>query len=164
MFGKEFSARSLKPRFVSTSASRVEFRPAIQKELVKIYVSDKKTYPLSFLFVIVTICAVIIAMCVTFLPAFHDISVGKSVFAKALAWGGLGGGILGMIMGCYRIHRGYGVLVCGLIGVFVGSITSCLVLVDADSFPKLVTSQVGGSVLILFLAALLRFGVRKEID
>lgn len=126
--------------------------------------SEKKTYPLSFLFVIVTICAVIIAMFVTFLPALYDASVGKHVFAGAFLWGGLAGGILGMIMGCYRINRGYGVLICGVLGVLVGSTTTCLVLVDADSFPRLVTSQVGGSVLIVFLAALVRFGVRKEND
>ena len=123
---------------------------------------QNRTYPLYFLFVLVTVCAVAVTMLTHVLPALA--SAGPRTTIKTLITGGVAGAVLGMIMGAYRIDRGMGILVCANLGLVIGGLVTLLFHVDADAFPRLIASQVGGAVLIVFLAALLRFGIRNETE
>lgn len=123
---------------------------------------ENKTYPLYFLFVLVTVCAVAIAMLTHILPALGNIGI-DTILGTAII-GGVAGAALGLIMGAYRIDRGMGILVCGNLGLIIGSFVTLLFHVDSEAFPQLVASQVGGAVLIVFLAAILRFGIRNETE
>ena len=123
-----------------------------------------KTYPLSFLFVLVTICAVGAGILANLISAFNGATIGTNQLQQTLVAGGFCGAILGFIMGCYRVDRGSGIFICGALGTMIGAVATCLYHVPADAFAKLLAAQIGGAVLILFLAAILRFGIRKDTE
>jgi hypothetical protein len=122
---------------------------------------ENRTYPLSFLFILVTMCAVMLGMLAN---TARSLDVVAKAVASATVAGALVGMVLGVILGCYHLRRGRGILWGGLMGLIMGGSCSCFYFVDQEVFPKLVVSQIGGAVMILFLAAIFRYGIRNEAE
>ncbi len=125
---------------------------------------ENQTYPLSFLFVLLTVSAVGLAIFGCVVPVLAEDGGNAVRLLSMFSLGGAAGGVVGVFMGCYHIDRWSGVFICGLLGAVIGAPTTCLFFADTNSFPRLLTSQMVGAAWILFLAALLRFGIRKETE
>lgn len=123
--------------------------------------AENKTFPLYFLFVLVTFVAVALAM---YAAVINNLDLTFSAAINVTGLGAIVGFSLGLLVGLYHVRQIWGAALGGLLGTLLGSGVVCLYFVDENAFPKLVTAQVGGSVFILFLAALLRFGVRTESE
>ncbi|MDA1052552.1 MAG: hypothetical protein O3C40_19010 [Planctomycetota bacterium] len=117
-------------------------------------------YPLSALFVLLAVCAVVSALLT---PVAHAV-VAKDLTGEQIATAsfigamivGLIGGVIGLYH--YRPLRGasWGVLTGGIIGTLIGPV----MLAPAESIGSLVIMSIGGSIVLLITGA--AFGFRAK--
>lgn len=124
--------------------------------------APRRGFPLLALFVLTAICAVLIGLV---RPALQFAAEDAASLKKTLAAAGLGMialGILGAIIGAFDERRATGVLLGILTGSALGILVGPIAIVPADRLPSLIGASIGGSVVILILAALARFGARSS--
>jgi hypothetical protein len=107
-------------------------------------------YPLAALFVLLAVCATLLAMwgpaTVTAFAVGPDVAalIGYAL-ASAVFWG-----IVGGFVGLYHHRRGIGAMLGAATGVTVGALIGPLVVTPAGGFPGLVViSLVGSAVLVI---------------
>jgi uncharacterized membrane protein len=110
-------------------------------------------YPLNALFILVTACSVVAALLTPVVRAIAGGPVGvpqamMSCFAGALYASGLGG-----VVGLYHFNRRRGFAWGALTGAALGAALGPVALAPVQAFPSLISISLGGSALLVAIAA-----------
>lgn len=124
--------------------------------------TQPKTYPLYFLFVLVTICAVLAAMLVTVIPSLLSSRWSIEYVATWMVSGGLLTAALGTLVGRHHVNRAKGAIYGGTLGFVLGAVVSVLFFVNEQHFGQLLAAQIGGAILLVCVAAYLSLGIRRN--
>ncbi len=124
----------------------------------------QRGYPLTALFVLVGICAILSALLG---PAIHVVAtqrVDLSFFFRAAMGSAICIGIQGLFVGLFHHNRGRGVLVGGATGAVVGFLIGPLIIVPVEEFASLIAAGLGGSVTLVALGVIVRVTGRRQKD
>ncbi len=121
---------------------------------------DRRSFPLSALFILMAACSVVAALMA---PLSRAIGEGKVAVSEAAVASACGAGLvmlLGAVIGLYH-HRparglGWGIVTGGGIGMVMGPV----VLSPQSAFPSLLTMSIGGAAALLAVSTLFR-GTRR---
>jgi hypothetical protein len=113
-------------------------------------------YPLGALFVLVTVCAVLVAGVTPLVQMIQQGNVESMQFLFALAAGALGGMVIGIILGLMQFRMGLGVLMGTLIGVILGSAAGAMSLLTSHQILTAALAMTAGSGLIVIVAVVMR--------
>jgi uncharacterized membrane protein len=116
----------------------------------------RRGYPLGALFVLMTICAVLVAGVA---PLVHSLQAGNvdvTAFAAAMGIGSMAGMILGMILGLFQFRIGRGVLMGAGVGAIVGAAAGALALLNSQQIFAAATAMTAGSGLVIAVAVMMR--------
>ncbi|MBW3598257.1 MAG: hypothetical protein KY475_13420, partial [Planctomycetes bacterium] len=111
---------------------------------------------MSALFVLMAACAIPMSMAAAAGRAVSEGNAGADSVVFAALGGCAGVMLLGAIIGLHYYRQGLGLIVGGLAGAVVGSMTGPIVVVPAGDFPYLLLIAVGGSAIMVALAAWFR--------
>src|SRR5258707_1167194 len=89
-------------------------------------------YPLGALFVLVTLCAVLLAGISPLVKNLNDGIVPTGEFFAAVGGGALGGMLLGMILGLFQFRIGRGVVIGAGVGCMIGMAGGALALLSSQ--------------------------------
>ena len=123
----------------------------------------KQTYPLYFLFLLVTICAVLTGMLVTVIPSMLSHRWGGDSIATWIVATGSFAAILGSLIGRHHVNRVLGTTYGGSLGFVLGAAVSLLFFVDEQHFTQLLVVQIGGAILLVCVAACLSLGRKRDL-
>ncbi len=123
---------------------------------------QKQTYPLYFLFVLVTICAVLMGMLVTVIPSLLSSSWGGVSIATCIILTGAFTAIMGILIGRHHVNRTIGTMYGGTLGFVLGAAVSLLFFVDEQHFGQLLAVQIGGAILLVCVSACLSLGRQRD--
>ncbi|QDU29860.1 hypothetical protein ETAA8_49760 [Anatilimnocola aggregata] len=116
--------------------------------------TNRRTFPLSLLFVMLTGFAVMAAAAA---PLFRDLDLEDSPeYLGAMVGGLVAGALLGIIIGLFQFHRGWGVLYGSAVGSGIGMIAGLMTRVSPDRVGALIQAVVIGSGILLITAWLIR--------
>jgi len=122
---------------------------------------DRRSYPLSALFILMAACAVVAALLAPLSRAVGDGRIEFSDAAEASVCGAVLVMLLGAVVGLYHHRRwrglGWGILTGGAIGMFMGPV----VLSPQAAFPSLLTMSLGGAAAMLAVSAMFRSATRS---
>ncbi len=121
-----------------------------------------QTYPLYYLFILVTICAVLAAMLVTVIPSLLDGGWSIGYIATWIVVAGILSAILGTLVGLYHVNRARGIIYGATLGFVLGSTVSLLFFVDQRYLGQLLAAQIGGAILLVCVTACLSLGIRRN--
>jgi hypothetical protein len=124
----------------------------------------QRGYPLTALFVLVGICAVLAAMLG---PAINTVTARRtemSTFVGSAVGSSILVAILGLVIGLYHHRRLRGVLVGGATGGIVGFLVGPLTVVPVEGLASLIVASLGGSVTLVAIGVIVRVRVRGEKD
>ena len=115
---------------------------------------ERRSFPLSALFILMAACAVVAALMAPLTRAMGEGKIGVADAAVASACGALMVMLLGAVIGLYH-HRparglGWGIVTGGGIGMVMGPV----VLSPLSAFPSLLTMSVGGAAALLVVSAM----------
>lgn len=118
-------------------------------------------YPLSALFVLMAVCAVLLGMLT---PVMRQAVSGEMnwgwlmgcTIASALAFGFIGAKS-GLFVRPWYIASP----ICGGVGVLVGAACGPLLVLSADSFPALMAGSIGGAIVIVGIGLIVRLSARE---
>ncbi|HJN09972.1 MAG TPA: hypothetical protein QF564_14900 [Pirellulaceae bacterium] len=122
---------------------------------------DRRSFPLSALFILMAACSVVAALMAPLSRAIGEGEIGVSEAALASACGAVLVMMLGAVIGLYH-HRpargmGWGILIGGGIGMVMGPV----VLSPHSAFPSLLTMSVGGAAALLAVSTMFRGTTRR---
>lgn len=112
-------------------------------------------YPLGSLFLLVTACAVILALILPLVRGWTKLTAGDNDILVALILGGLALAFVGMLLGLFHRPRWLGAAWGLLIGCLMGIAFGLVLFIPPDEFPIVLSTALGGGLLIVLLAALL---------
>jgi hypothetical protein len=118
-------------------------------------------YPLAALFVLLAVCATLLAMwgpaTVTLFTGGPQVAylITCTVFSTLL-WG-----IVGGVVGLYHHRRGLGALLGAATGVTVGFLISPLAVTPAGGFPSLIVISLIGSLVLVIIGVVTRFTANR---
>ena len=124
----------------------------------------QRGYPLTALFVLVGICAILAAL---LNPAIHAVTTRQanlSSFFGAAIGSAIYIGILGVFVGLFHHNRGRGVLLGGATGGIVGFFIGPLAIVPVEGFASVIVAGLGGSVTLIALGVIVRLTGRGQKD
>lgn len=111
-------------------------------------------YPLSSLLLLVTACAVIVAVVAPILRGPQPAGLGELL--AAAIFGGTALAVLGLILGLFHYSRWRGVLWGVPLGGVLGVLLGPLIFVPPASFPEVLATAIGGALVIVGVAAVAR--------
>lgn len=120
--------------------------------------SNRRTYPLSLLFLVLTCAAVLAAVAAPMLRTLNgkDLVASLPTVIAAIFISMLCGALLGMIIGLYQFDRKAGVI-CGLlVGSGIGPLVGLLLTVRREHVGSLMQVVIVGSAIIVLIAWLIR--------
>lgn len=121
----------------------------------------RKGYPLSVLFVLLAVCAVVSALLAPVAQAVvaHVLTIEQVAMASFA--GAILVAIVGSVIGLYHYRPlrgvGWGVLTGGLVGAFTGPV----VLAPPESLGQLITVSIGGSIVLLITGVAFGFSFKE---
>lgn len=118
--------------------------------------TSRQGYPLGALFVLVTICAVLVAGVAPLVQSLQRGNVSAGAFFAAMGIGALCGMILGMILGLFQFRVGQGVLTGSSVGAVIGLAAGALSLLTTEQLFAAATAMTAGSGLVIAIAVLMR--------
>ena len=113
-------------------------------------------YPLGALFVLVTVCAVLLAGVSPLINMFQKDRIPPETFAAVMGGSLLGGMILGMILGLFQFNVGQGVAMGMGAGLVVGMTAGALSLLGSQHIWAAAIAMTAGSGFIVAIAVLMR--------
>ena len=113
-------------------------------------------YPLGALFVLVTLCAVLVAGLSPLVQSFQSGTVSTEAFFGALGIGALCGMFLGMILGLFQFRIGRGVTTGAGVGCVIGLVAGAMSLLSSEQILTAATAITAGSGLIIAVAVMMR--------
>jgi hypothetical protein len=113
-------------------------------------------YPLGALFVLVTVCAVLLAGLSPLVQSFQRGTVSVEAFFGALGIGALCGMLLGMILGLFQFRIGRGVMTGAGAGCVIGLVAGAMSLLSSQQILTAATAMTAGSGLIVAVAVMMR--------
>lgn len=122
--------------------------------------SAGRSYPLGALFVLVAVCGVVAALAAPLARAIQKGDVGLLHVVLAMAAGATAAGILGAIVGALQRNWVLGGAIGLGVGVVVGAAAGPLALIPTAAFPALLVASIGGSIVMIGIGALVRWGSR----
>lgn len=118
----------------------------------------RRGYPLGALFVLMTICAVLVAGVAPLVHSLQRGQVPASAFLAAMGIGCFGGMVLGVILGLFQFNVGRGVLMGASVGAVIGLAAGALALLTGDQILAAATAMTAGSGLVVAVAVMMRQG------
>jgi hypothetical protein len=122
----------------------------------------ERGYPLSALFILVAACAIPMAMAAAAGRAMSRGEADGFAFAVAAMVGCAGTMFLGSIIGLHHHRQGIGIIVGGMAGAIVGSMAGPIVLAAPEDFARLMVLAVGGSIVMVAIAAAFRQSAQRR--
>jgi hypothetical protein len=118
--------------------------------------ASHRGYPLGALFVLVTLCAVLLAGISPLVKNMNDATVSTGEFFAAVGGGALGGILLGIILGLFQFRIGRGVVIGAGVGCIIGMAGGALALLSSQQIFTAATAMTAGSGLIVAVAVMMR--------
>jgi len=118
--------------------------------------NSARGYPLGALFVLVTICAVLLAGISPLVQSFQSGLVSMEAFFGALGIGAMCGMFLGMILGLFQFRVGRGVVIGAGVGCVIGLVAGAMSLLTSQQIFTAATAMTAGSGLIVAVAVMMR--------
>src|SRR5262245_3507133 len=118
--------------------------------------TSRQGYPLGALFVLVTVCAVLVAGVAPLVHALRNGEVSKEAFFAALGGGFFGGMFLGMILGIFQFRVGRGVVIGAGVGGVIGLAGGAMALLSSEQIFTAATAMTAGSGLVVAVAVMMR--------
>jgi hypothetical protein len=112
----------------------------------------QRGYPLSALFLLMAACAVPMSMAAAAARAMSEGEFGRGQLAGASFIGCAVVMLLGAIVGLHHVRPGLGVIVGGLAGGVVGSLSGPVALAPRRDLPSLLIVSLAGSLAIFLLS------------
>src|SRR5207302_8178328 len=113
-------------------------------------------YPLGALFVLVTVCAVLVAGVTPLVQMIQQGNIESAQFLIALTAGTLGGMVIGVILGLMQFRMGLGVVMGTGIGVILGAAAGAMSLLTGHQILTAALAMTAGSGLIVIVAVIMR--------
>jgi len=113
-------------------------------------------YPLGALFVLVTVCAVLVAGVTPLVRMTQEGYIESSQFLIATAAGALGGIVIGVILGLMQFRMGLGVVMGTGIGAILGTAAGLMSLLTSQQILTAALAMTAGSGLIVVVAVVMR--------
>ena len=121
--------------------------------------SNQRGYPLSLLFVLIFLCAILLAelqLVFRWPPAARAVeSFGHAIL------GGILGIVLGLLVGCY-LHPGKAIPLGCIVGLFVGCLSGPLVLIPLENTTAVFYVALSGSALMITIGLVVRVASSTE--
>jgi hypothetical protein len=117
---------------------------------------SRRGYPLGALFVLVAVCAVLIAGST---PVVRETVSGKGdvgAFLAAILIGGLAGLLLGIGIGLFQFRYGLGAALGGLAGTVIGAVSGPMALLTRSQVSAAAAAMTIGSGLVIAVALVMR--------
>jgi hypothetical protein len=117
-------------------------------------------YPIGALFVLVTLCAVLLAGIAPLVRPgqIEDTDVTTSAFLVAMGFGALSGITVGMVLGLLQFRVGLGFVMGAGVGAVIGTVGGALALLSYQQIAAAAAAMTAGSGLIVGVAVLMRRG------
>jgi uncharacterized membrane protein len=112
-------------------------------------------YPLGALFVLVTLCAVLVAGAAPLVRMSKD-EVEPEMFLLALGSGALGGMVVGLIMGLLQFKIGLGMLMGAGVGAAIGAAAGMMSLLSNEQILTAAAAMTAGSGLVVAVSLVMR--------
>jgi uncharacterized membrane protein len=113
-------------------------------------------YPLGALFVLVTVCAVLVAGVTPLVRMTQEGHIETFQFLVATAAGALGGIVIGVILGLMQFRMGLGVVMGTGIGAILGTAAGLMSLLTSQQILTAALAMTAGSGLIVIVAVVMR--------
>src|SRR3954468_21559634 len=94
--------------------------------------TSRRGYPIGALFVLMTVCAVLLAGISPLAQNFNSGTVSFEAFLGALGIGALAGMLLGMVLGLFQFQMARGVATGAVAGCVIGLIAGGFALLSSD--------------------------------
>jgi len=117
-------------------------------------------YPLSALFVLLAVCAVLAAMFAPVVRGVVEEKIPAGMFSASMPATAFLMAILGLIVGLHHHRRGLGAGLGVATGFVMGLLIGPLALCPPEGFPKLVVAAVGGSATLVLIGVIFRLTSR----
>ena len=118
--------------------------------------SSPRGYPLGALFVLVTVCAVLVAGVAPLVRLIQDGNVETHVVLIAVGSGALCGIVVGMIVGLLQFRLGLGLVMGVGIGAIIGIAAGVMALLNSEQVFTAAAAMTAGSGLVVVVAVLMR--------
>ena len=115
----------------------------------------QRGYPLGALFVLVTLCAVLVAGAAPLVRRNLE-EVDPTTFMVALACGALGGMTVGAVMGLLQFRIGLGLLMGVGVGLTIGAVAGMMSLLTSKQLLTATAAMTAGSGLVIAVALVMR--------
>jgi hypothetical protein len=116
----------------------------------------RQGYPLGALFVLVAVCAVLVAGATPLVRMVADGSVEASAFFAALAAGFLSGTTLGVLLGLFQFRLVMGLMMGAGAGAFIGMAAGVMALIPSHEILTAAAAMTAGSGLVVAVAVVMR--------
>jgi hypothetical protein len=113
-------------------------------------------YPLGALFVLVTVCAVLVAGVTPLVQMIQQGKIESMQFLIALTAGAVGGMVIGVILGLMQFRMGLGVVMGTAVGVALGMAAGAMSLLTGQQVLTAALAMTAGSGLIVIVAVIMR--------
>jgi len=113
-------------------------------------------YPLGALFVLVTVCAVLVAGITPLVHLVQEGTIESHVFLLAGGSGALCGILIGMVLGLMQFRMGLGVVMGLGIGAGIGLAAGLMALLNSHQIITAAAAMTAGSGLIVVVAVMMR--------
>jgi hypothetical protein len=118
--------------------------------------SSRQGYPLGALFVLVTLCAVLLAGVSPLVKNLTDGMISPREFFAYVGGGAVGGMLLGVVLGLFQFRIGRGVVVGAAVGCVIGLVGGAMSLLSGKQIFTAATAMTAGSGLIVAVAVMMR--------
>ena len=118
--------------------------------------ASRRGYPLGALFVLVTLCAVLLAGISPLVKNLNEGLVDTGPFFAAVGGGAFGGMLIGMILGLFQFQIGRGVVTGAGVGCIIGMVAGAMALLSSRQIFTAATAMTAGSGLIVAVAVMMR--------
>jgi hypothetical protein len=115
----------------------------------------KQGYPLGALFVLVTLCAVLVAGAAPLIRMSRE-EIEPIPFLVALGGGAIGGMIVGLVMGLLQFRVGLGLLMGAGVGATIGAAAGMMSLLSNEQILTAAAAMTAGSGLVIAVALVMR--------
>jgi hypothetical protein len=113
-------------------------------------------YPLAALFVLIAVCATLLAMWAAAVRAVAIGQVGIEVMIASAVVTSILGGVVGCGVGLYHHRRAMGGVLGGANGLILGVLIGPLIGIPLDGFPSLIVASLVGSAVLVVIGVVSR--------
>jgi hypothetical protein len=118
--------------------------------------APRSGYPIGALFVVVALCAVLIAGISPLVKSTEDGNIDSRFVVLSLAAGALCGIVVGLILGIFQFRLGLGIVMGTSLGALIGMAAGVMALLSTRQLLTAAAAMTAGSGLVVAVALVMR--------